>query len=96
MDVLNSKEEDELLKDIKHSEIIEKESSLSWDGVNLITRIPKEIADYLKINMDNRFDKSIVFKIEDKDGIITKGFDIIDRTKPKKKNGQTKKTNQQK
>jgi hypothetical protein len=86
--VLKEEEIKELLKGTTNEERIEKESAISWDGRNLMIRIPKEIADYLKINEKNRFEKSFKFEIKiDKDN-IQKTFEITERTKPVKENKQ--------
>ena len=55
-DVLKSEEIKKLISTISDSEIIEKESAIAWDGKNLVIRLPKEIAAYLKINKENRFE----------------------------------------
>ena len=97
--VLKREEITELLKDLKGSETLEKESAISWDGRNLIIRVPREIADYLKINEKNRLQKSFKFIIEDNNGERTQKFEIVERTKPikkKKKNGiSNKKTSKE-
>lgn len=90
MDVLTKEEENELFKREDDEELIEKESSFSWDGRSLIIRFPKEIADFLGIDKENRLEKSINFKVTQKDDVITKTFEIIKRTRPKRKNGNKK------
>lgn len=69
-------------------------SAISWDGRNLIVRIPKEIADYLQLNETNRFQKNLQFKIEaDLNDAVKKTFDVIERTEPKKQNGKPSRKN---
>ena len=85
--VLKLDEIAELLKGIGGSDRLEKESAISWDGRNLIIRIPREIADVLKINEKNRFKKNFKFIIDEKDGKRIQSFEITDRNKPiKEKN----------
>ncbi len=96
LNVLEKGEEEELLKGLKKEETIKKEVSFSWDGSNLIVRFPKEIADFLNLNKENRFEKSIRFTVNQKeDGTIEKTFDIVDRQKPirKMKNATKKEKN---
>jgi hypothetical protein len=83
--VLKREEKERLLKKLSNYEKIEKEVSLSWDGSNLILRLPKEVADYLNVNKDNRFTKSLKFIIEENKDGIRKQFDIIERKTPKRK-----------
>jgi len=91
--VLKNEEIKELLKSVSGSENLEKESAISWDGRNLIIRIPKEIADKLKLDEKNRLEKSFKFNIEDKEGQRVQSFEIVERTKPirRNKNGNTNK-----
>jgi len=91
--VLKNEEIKELLKSISGSEKLEKESAISWDGRNLIVRIPREIADIFKIDKNNRFEKNFKFTIEEKEGKKVQSFEIVERTKPmkEKKNGNTNK-----
>lgn len=92
--VLKLDEIAELLKGIGGSDRLEKESAISWDGRNLIIRIPREIADVLKINEKNRFKKNFKFIIEEKGGKRIQTFDITERTKPireKTRNAHTSK-----
>ncbi len=92
--VLTEKEKEEMKQIISNEELIEKEAMLSWDGksINISLRLPKEIADYLEVNKENRFKKNILFRIRKKpDGIIEKSFDVVDRTKPKRKIKNAKK-----
>ena len=85
--VLRIDEISELLKGISGSDKLEKESAISWDGRNLIIRIPREISDILKINEENRFKKNFKFIIDEKDGKRIQSFEITDRNKPiKEKN----------
>lgn len=84
--VLKKEEIAVLLKGVGSSEILEKESALSWDGRNLIVRIPKEIADVLRIDKENRFKKNFRFLIDEKEGKKTCSFEIVERTKPIKEN----------
>lgn len=65
-------------------EKIDREVSLSWDGKNLLIRLPKDIAEYLGVNDKNRFKKKIKFVIEEKGGVVIKTFDAVDRTEPKR------------
>lgn len=90
--VLKEEEITELLKGTTNEERIEKESAISWDGRNLIIRIPKEIADYLKITEKNRFEKSFKFEIKLENNNVQKIFEITERTKPIKENKQNAKT----
>lgn len=93
MKELSKKEEEEVKQIFKKTEDIEKESTLSWDGGNLVVKIPQEICDFLGINEQNRFEKSILWKIkENTDGTIEKTFDVIKRIKKRKirKNGKKK------
>jgi len=93
MDVLIKQEKRDVKKILEKEEVIEREATLSWDGTNLLLRLPKEIADYLNVNKENRFEKSILFKIREKtDGSIEKTFQIIKRTK-KRKYGKKKTLN---
>jgi hypothetical protein len=71
----------DLLKEARGSERMEKEVAISWDSRNLIIRIPKEIADLLKIDKENRFKKNFKFVIDEKDGRKFQFFDITNRTK---------------
>jgi hypothetical protein len=79
MGVLSNKEEKELLQKIEGIERIEKEVSLSWDGRNLMLRLPKDISGFLELNEKNRHKKSFKFIIEAKDGKVEKKFDIVDK-----------------
>lgn len=83
--VLKIDEIKELLKEITSSDKFEKESAISWDGRNLIIRIPREIADILNLTQENRFKKSFKFIFDEKEGKKIQSFEIIDRTKPVKK-----------
>lgn len=85
MNVLSKKEEDKLLKGLEASEKIEKEASLSWDGTNLLVRLPKELSEFLDLNEKNRFKKQIKFIVEEKEGEVKKTFEVVERTKPKRK-----------
>ncbi len=80
--VLKPYEITELLKAVGGSDKLEKESAISWDGRNLIIRIPKEIAEILDINEKNRFKKNFKFLIDEKEGKRTLTFEITQRTKP--------------
>ena len=84
MGVLTKKEKDKLATKIDVGEKIEKEVSLSWDGKNLVIRFPKDIADYFGVNKNNRFTKNVKLTVEEKNGKITKEFDVVDRTTPRK------------
>jgi hypothetical protein len=72
----------ELLKGVSGSDRLEKESAISWDGRNLIIRIPREVTDILKINEKNRFKKNFKFIIDQKEGKRIQLFEITERTKP--------------
>ena len=72
----------ELLKAISNSDRLEKESAISWDGRNLIIRIPREVSDVLRINEKNRFKRNFKFIIDQKEGKRIQGFEITERTKP--------------
>lgn len=91
MGVLKKNEREELFRALHGHEIIEKEVFLSWDGSNLILRLPKDIASYLGINKNNRFKKAIKFRIEEGEENIKKEFDVVDRDKPKRKTKNEKK-----
>ena len=96
MGVLTDAEENELVKGLDSVEKIEKEVSLSWDGRNLTMRIPKEIADYLRLTKTNRFRKCMKLSIEENNGVVSKTFEIVSRRKPRriiKKNGSKTKKN---
>lgn len=100
MDKIGVLKEDEikkLISEVVRGEVIEKESAISWDGRNLIIRIPREIADFLEINEKNRFEKNFKFKITANEDEIKQEFNIVSRTKPikeKKQNATSKeKTN---
>jgi hypothetical protein len=77
--VLTESEKEEFFKALGRSEIIEKEASISWDGANLLLRLPREIADYLDINEKNRLTKKIIFRIEEANGEMKKEFDVKER-----------------
>ncbi len=100
MGELTKKEEERLLSHIGDGEIIEREVALSWDGKNLVLRLPKDIADYFQVNENNRFTKNVKFLVEEKEGKIIKEFDIVNRTKPKreitKQDGSKEKQNNKK
>ena len=91
--VLKTEEIKELLKSVQGSEKLEKESAISWDGRNLIIRIPREIAGIFKIDEHNRFKKNFKFTIEEKEGKRIQSFEIVERNTPIKenKNGNTNK-----
>lgn len=95
--VLKTEEIQKLISEVNREEVIEKESAISWDGRNLIIRIPREIADYLKLDEKNRFEKNFKFKITSGEKETKQEFEIVQRTKPikeKKQNASTtKKTN---
>jgi len=82
--VLTNEEVKKLIGGINHEEIISREASLSWDGRNILVRIPKEISEYLGLDEKNRFKKNLKFTIEIKRDVIKKSFEIVERTKPKK------------
>jgi len=84
--VLKEEEMRELLKGVNNEEVLEKESAISWDGRNLIIRIPREITDFFNIDEHNRFQKSFKFKITSNEKQTIREFDIVERTKPKKEN----------
>ncbi len=89
--VLSRTDEEELLTSVDSGEKITKDSSISWDGLNLLVRIPKEIAEYLSLDKNNRFEKSFRFMISDDGKNAEKTFDVVERTRPKrefKKNGK--------
>lgn len=89
--VLTKEEEEELLGSVSGKEEIIKESSISWDGLNLLVRIPKEIAKYLGLDEKNRFEKNLKFVITEENGKVEKRFDVVERLKPKRsfrKNGK--------
>jgi len=88
--VLTKTEEEELFQEIEGGEKIEKEVSLSWDGKNLMLRLPKEICHFLDLTSKNRFKKNFRFIIEEKDGKIEKSFELVERTRPKRKENEKK------
>ena len=65
MKELTKKEEEKLLRSLKEGESIEKEVSISWDGINLFLRLPKEIATFLGVNKDNRFERNMKFIVKE-------------------------------
>ena len=75
--VLNKEEEKELLKALNKYEKVERTASLSWDGTNILLRLPREIADYLNINQKNRSEKLMKFIIEETNDGVKKSFEII-------------------
>lgn len=83
--VLTKEDAKKLFSGTNHNETIEKEASISWDGRNILVRIPKEISEYLNLNKENRFEKNIKFMINIKRDSVEKSFDIINRSKPKRK-----------
>lgn len=85
MDVLTKKEEEEILSELKEGEVIEQEVAISWDGRNLLTRFPKEIADFLGITEENRFKKNIKFIVEEINGKVKKRFEVVERKNGKRK-----------
>jgi len=92
--VLKEDELKKLISEVNHEEVIEKESAISWDGRNLIIRLPREVADYLKLDEKNRFEKNFKFKITMNQNEKKQEFEIIKRTKPikeKKQNASTAK-----
>lgn len=73
----------------KKEDVIDEEVAIGWDGNNLLMRIPKELAEFLGLNKENRFKKNFRFIItHDVDGKITRIFEVVDRKTPKKKNGE--------
>jgi hypothetical protein len=91
--VLKTEEIEKLFKGLTGSEKLERESAISYDGRNLIIRIPKEIADVLRINDKNRFEKNFKFIIDENEGKKIQSFEITERTKPirETKNANTNK-----
>jgi len=83
--VLKIEEIHKLISEVNREEIIEKESAISWDGRNLIIRIPREIADYLKLDEKNRFEKNFKFKITSNEKETKQEFEIVSRNKPMRK-----------
>lgn len=84
--VLTKEEEKEVKKILEKKEEIVVETAISWDGKRLLVRIPREIEDFLDLKSRDRFKKNFLFKIkEDATGKVTKEFDIVERTKPKRK-----------
>lgn len=94
MNVLTKEEKEKLLKQIDRTEHIEKAVAFSWDGTNLLVRFPKEIAQYLNINKDNRFTKKLKFILESKEEIIKQTFEIIDKIGEKNASKKTSKNKQ--
>ena len=88
IDVHDKREVEELLKkQLSSQENVEKIASINWDGKNFLIRIPKEIAEVSGLNKENVFEKEIKFHVSiDRTGkILSKSFDVIDRTRPKRK-----------
>lgn len=77
--VLTQKELEYISDRFDGVERIEKDASLSWDGRNLLLRLPKDIANYFKINEKNRKGKAIKFVVEEKNGIVKNSFLVVDR-----------------
>ena len=85
-DVLTKEDVVYLFSGLDTSENIEVEASFSWDGRNLLVRIPKDLANFLKINQDNRFENKIKFIVSEKNGRIKEQrFEILKRLEPRKK-----------
>jgi len=95
-DGLSKKDFEEVKQLINPKESIEKESAFGWDGKNLTIRLPREIASYFQITKENRFDKTFLIKVNENNiGEIEKTFDIIKRTKPRRKKNAKKTANKQ-
>ena len=94
-EVLTKKEKEEIKGIIEAHELIEKEAVLSWDGSNLFLRVPREIADYLELKEEDRFNKSILLSIKGyPDGKTEQTFRVIKRRrKIRKKKNANKTTN---
>lgn len=84
--VLTKEDNVKILESLRgNPEEIDKNVSLSWDGKNLLLRLPKDIAEYFGVNNENRFEKKVRFIVrQKKDGTTIKEFDIINRTEPKR------------
>ena len=93
MSVLSKDEEKKLLNSLDDTEVIEQSTSISWDGNNLILRLPKEISDYLGLNKANRFTKKILFRITEARGDVKREFEVIERKEPKRKTKKRKQEN---
>ncbi|MEK6933839.1 MAG: hypothetical protein AABW75_03115 [Nanoarchaeota archaeon] len=97
MNVLTKEEKKRLLQNLEDTvEHIEKEVAFSWDGTNLLVRFPKEIAEYFKIDKHNRFMKKLKFIVENKEGVIKKEFEIVERKGEKNATTTEKKTRKNK
>ena len=93
MDVLTKDEEKDVNKLLNNREIIEREATLAWDGTNILLRLPKDIANYLDITKENRFEKSILFKIKElSESKAETVFEVINRIKKRKIHGKKKTT----
>ncbi len=94
-EVLSLEDSKFIKKSLEEGEIIEREVNFSWDGSNLLVRIPKEISQFLNLTKDNRFEYSLKFKIKGFPENSVNTFEIIKRTTPKKlikkKNGKKRK-----
>jgi hypothetical protein len=95
-DGLTKKDFEEVKQLIEPKETIEKEVALGWDGKNITIRLPREITSYFQITKENRLSKTFSIKIHERDrGNIEKTFDIIQRTKPRRKKNAKKTINKQ-
>lgn len=79
--VLKKEEKEEILKILNNHEKIVREASLSWDGSNILLRLPKEIADYLKIDKKSCYNKNMKFTVEEINEGVKQTFEIVDRKK---------------
>jgi len=82
--VLSLEDSNFIKKSLEEGETIERIVNFSWDGSNLLLRIPKEISQFLNLNKDNRFEKSLKFIIKGLPEKSINTFEVIERTTPKK------------
>ncbi len=82
MGALKKNEEEKLFKEIDDEEIIERFASFSWDGKNLVIRFPKEIADVLGVNKENRKEKKLrlLVKVNESEN----SFSVVEKNEIKK------------
>lgn len=84
MGALKKEEEERLFQELQKKEVIERFASFSWDGKNLVIRFPKEIADTLGVNKENRKEKKLRLLVKiDNDKIETE-FSVVEKENGKK------------
>ncbi len=85
MGELTKIEKEKITGSIEEGEVIEKIASFSWDGKNLVVRFPKDIANFLNVNEENRKSKKLKFLVVEKNGEMTREFEVIDYNGKEKK-----------